>query len=79
MSANQNSALTKKYIRVRNRTAKGFVEFDFSIDDPELYVELILPETAFKEFCEHNAVEWLSPEEGKRLDADRKKWRTSVS
>ena len=77
MATSQRQPL-QKYVRVRSRTAVGFVEFDFSIGDPELYVELILPEAAFNEFCANNAVRWLSEDDSARLDADREKWRESV-
>jgi phenol hydroxylase P0 protein len=36
---------------------------------------MILPEEAFREFCEMNGVRFLSDEEGAALDADREKWR----
>ena len=64
-------------IEVReNEGGTGMVEFDFSIGDPELYVEMILPEQAFLEFCVTNSVRFLTEEEGAAIDADREKWRT---
>lgn len=64
----------RRYIRVRERHG-GFVEFDFSIGDPQLYVELILREEAFREFCDTNKVELLSDAEAAGLDADKRTWR----
>jgi phenol hydroxylase P0 protein len=64
----------RKYVRVRN-TRSGFVEFDFAIGDPSLYVELVLPEGAFREFCERNAVVMMSDEEAAAVDEDMDKWR----
>ena len=52
----------KKYIRIRNIIRDQFVEFDFAIDDPRLYVELILPKVAFDEFCIANRVIEMTPE-----------------
>lgn len=52
----------KKFVRVLGKTEKGLIEFSFSIGEPELSAELILPEDAFKEFCETNKVILLSDE-----------------
>lgn len=43
----------KRYVRVTG-AHDGFVEFDFSIGDPDITVELILPRPAFEEFCRAN-------------------------
>lgn len=51
----------RRYVRVCNRRPDGFIEFEFSIGDPELAVELMLPETAFHEFCLANEVIMLDP------------------
>lgn len=64
----------RRFVRVRE-THDGFVEFDFAIGDPQLYVELILTEAAFKEFCAANAVEHLDAEAANRLDQDKQTWR----
>ncbi len=71
----QNGGSLQCYVRVRERHPGGFVEFDFSIGDPGLYVELILPAPAFEEFCAANRVEQLSEEAGRQVDEDRRKWR----
>ena len=39
------SSLTR-YVRVRQIVNDKFVEFDFAIGDPSLYVELVLPKEA---------------------------------
>jgi len=64
-----------KFVRVRNMRDDGFVEFDFSIGDPTLYVELILPSTAFNEFCNANGVTFLDDDQADAIDRDRRKWR----
>ena len=46
----------KRWVRVLNITANGFVEFEFFISDADLFVELILPKAAFNEFCINNKV-----------------------
>lgn len=63
------------FVRVRERREDGFVEFDFSIDHPDLTVELILPAAAFQEFCASNQVEHLSDADGLAIDYDKAKWR----
>ncbi len=49
------------YVRICKRRPDGFIEFEFSIGDPELAVELMLPESAFHEFCLGNEVIVLDP------------------
>lgn len=51
----------RRYVRVCNRRQDGFIEFEFSIGDPALAVELMLPEAAFHEFCLANEVIVLDP------------------
>lgn len=63
------------FVRLRNRRPDGFIEFDFSIGDPELAVDLILPEAAYEEFCRVNRVRLLTEEQGAQIDAEQAKWR----
>lgn len=45
------------YVRVKAIRRGKFVEFDFSIEDDDLSLELIMPFQAFEEFCHaQNAV-----------------------
>lgn len=50
----------KKYLRIKKIRDDGCVEFEFSIGDPELFVDLILPKNAFEEFRSKNAMATLS-------------------
>ncbi|MFJ4293134.1 phenol hydroxylase subunit [Cupriavidus sp. NPDC089707] len=52
---------TPRYVRVENRTPEGFVQFAFSVADPDLNVELIMPEPMFEAFCCVNRVRFLPP------------------
>lgn len=63
-----------RYVRVRKQV-KGFVEFDFAIGDPSVYIELILPVAAFDEFCKKNKAVHMTEEEAKAVDKDMQKWR----
>lgn len=65
----------KRYARVRRVVDDKFIEFDFAIGDPSLYVELVLPKAAFEIFCRHNKVEMMTEEQANAVDADMVKWR----
>lgn len=67
-------ALTK-YIRVRTQPDARFVEFDFAINDPELFVELVMPREAFESFCATNQVVMMTQEQTDAIDAEMDKWR----
>ena len=66
---------TTRYVRVTSEARSGFVEFQFSIGDPTLYLEMILPKAAYAEFCATNQVVHLNADQGRMVDADRVKWR----
>ncbi|MFG6177724.1 phenol hydroxylase subunit [Halomonas sp. THAF12] len=78
MSQTAISRPLKRYVRVRERNEK-FVEFDFAIESPELFVELILPPQAFETFCARNEVIHMSDEQARKVDIQMEKWRYSVS
>lgn len=48
--------VNRKYVRLVERRPDGLVEFEFSISDPALFVEMLLPEAAYEEFCRSNRV-----------------------
>ncbi len=54
------------------------MEFVFSIGEPDLGVELILPRPAFEEFCRTHRVHFLTPAQAARVDADASRWRYGV-
>lgn len=64
-----------KYIRVTGDRNAKFVEFDFAIHDPTLFVELVLPRDAFQKFCEANHVVEMDEAQKARNDAEEQKWR----
>lgn len=59
--ATGNFDITRKFVRVMRTLPNGLIEFEFAIGDPALCVELMLPESAFHEFCLANAVIVLDP------------------
>ncbi len=64
-----------KFVRVRSQANARFVEFDFAIGDPKLFIELVLPQRAFEAFCTTNQVVHMTEEEGQIVDAEFDKWR----
>ncbi len=64
-----------RYVRVRSPEDARFVEFDFAIGDPSLFVELVLPRTAFDTFCQKNRVVPMSAAQMAVVDAEMEKWR----
>ncbi len=71
---NSADATLKKYVRVRSDNGK-FIEFDFAISSPELFVELILPKQAFESFCTTNQVEFMTQAQMEQIDQEMEKWR----
>ena len=68
-----------RYVRVRDVIDDRFIEFDFAIGEPSLYVELVLPKDAFEAFCRHNNVTMMTDEQAAAVDADMEKWRYGES
>ncbi|MGO3841472.1 MAG: phenol hydroxylase subunit [Alcaligenes pakistanensis] len=64
-----------KYVRVRSSANARFVEFDFAIGQPDLFVELVLPPAAFEHFCLQNNVQLMSEEQMRVNDENEDKWR----
>ncbi|MGB0747653.1 MAG: phenol hydroxylase subunit [Magnetospiraceae bacterium] len=49
------------FVRVTGRRSNGFIEFDFAVGDPDVYLEMILGPEAFIDFCQENRVTFLAP------------------
>ncbi|HHK4245171.1 TPA: phenol hydroxylase subunit [Pseudomonas aeruginosa] len=49
----------RRFVRVTGTREPHFVEFDFAVGEPELFVEMILDQDAFAEFCLLHQVEVL--------------------
>jgi phenol hydroxylase P0 protein len=74
---------SRKYVRVTELRHDGFVEFEFAIGEPELFVEMILPAAAFDEFCALNKVSFVADNSRLKLDAnedaaERAEWNWSL-
>ncbi|MDV7211420.1 phenol hydroxylase subunit [Azotobacter beijerinckii] len=64
-----------RYVRVRSGSDDPFVEFDFAIGHPELFIELVLPRSAFESFCRNNNVQFMDAAMAEAVDRDMRKWR----
>lgn len=63
------------YVRVTNADRRGFIEFQFSIGDPALFLEMTLPPAAFAEFCAEHRVQHLNAAQAAEVDAGEARWR----
>ena len=68
----------RRYVRVCERRADGFVEFEFAIGEPELFVELIMAAPAFDEFCAANKVTFIDDKGRLKLGDEDAEWRWSL-
>lgn len=64
-----------RFVRVTGIKQDKFVEFDFSIGDPTIFVELVLPFEQFDTFCQRHQAQKLSDEQITQVDLDSQKWR----
>lgn len=74
-SINRAFDVGSHYVRFKALRQDGFVEFDFSIGEPGLTVELVLLLKDYQEFCRTQNVVYLTREEGLTLDNEQMKWR----
>ena len=64
----------RKWIRVTGHRGDNFIEFDFAIGEPDLFVEMILTPEAFEEFCQINQVETMPDLVEHDEDSDEAQW-----
>lgn len=67
---------SRKFVRVRELRPDRFIEFDFAIGEPEIFVEMILHADAFDDFCAMNKVIFLTDDN--RVAKDANDWRLSA-
>ena len=65
---------TQRFVRVTARREDGYVEFDFSVGDPDLAVELIMTGAMFDQFCAANAATMIVQDD-EQMDIVRERWR----
>ncbi len=64
-----------RFVRVTERNERGWVHFDFAVGTPDMFVELVLPEAAFEQFCEVNNVTHMTEEQSQLVDEEVVRWR----
>ena len=52
---------TRRFVRLTRERPDGFVEFDFAVGEPELFVEMVLTRPAYEEFRRRNEAVELPP------------------
>lgn len=67
--------VNRRYVRFRELRDDGYVDFTFSIGDPELGVDLSMPLGMYKEFCRMQKVTYLTRDQGETIDYEQSKWR----
>lgn len=71
----QSQTPLNKFVRVTGVRSGRYVEFEFSVNDSDLTVELILPLAAFEEFCALQEVVRLPPADGVANEFEKLAWR----
>jgi phenol hydroxylase P0 protein len=71
----QSQTPLKRFVRVTGVRSGRYVEFDFSVNDADLTVELILPAAAFEEFCALQEAVRLPPEAEVAGELEKLAWR----
>jgi phenol/toluene 2-monooxygenase (NADH) P0/A0 len=69
---------SRRFVRVRRVRDDGFVEFEFAIGDPDMFVEMILPQQALPGFCTANDVILLDVEPSSDESAARQDERWTL-
>lgn len=65
-----------RFVRVTEVRPDGFVAFDFAIGEPEIYVEMLLPQDGFEAFCaQQNVIRLDAADAGDQAPGDDFLWR----
>jgi len=71
----ERASLGNIFVKVKGTRLGKFIEFEFSINDDDLTIELILPVSAFREFCQAQNATILESDPSAEEDAERAAWR----
>ena len=66
------------YVRVTGKRDDGFVEFDFSVGQPEVALEMVLKQQDFEKFCEEQKVIFLDDEAVASDDEEKNAFQWSL-
>lgn len=70
-----DAAANVAHVRILGVRGGKFIEFEYSLDDGVLAVELILPPKAFEEFCLARGADVLPPDPETAESIERMSWR----
>lgn len=65
----------RTFVRVLGTRHDRFVEFEFTVNDRDLTIELVMPFAAFREFCETNRCEVAAADGDAQVALERLAWR----
>lgn len=68
------AATPRKLVRVTGER-NGIIEFEYGVDDLSMAIELMLPPSAFEEFCRTNAVEIIDGARGEPTSEEERAMR----
>lgn len=66
------------YVRVTDKRDDGFVEFEFSVGQPEVALEMVLKQQDFEKFCEEQKVTFLDEEAAPSDDEEKNAFQWSL-
>lgn len=78
MKTNSLNIQMEKFVHITNQTHNDLIEFDFSVGNPTMYVELALPIKQFEVFCKINNVKFLTKQQLIDVENDKHKWKYGV-
>lgn len=67
------------FVRVLDTLASRFVQFEFTLGERDLSVELVMQYPQFLEFCERHHAVHLAAEEHARPELERMRWRQGLA
>ena len=74
MPSTREDASMTRYVRLLGTRRDAYVEFEFSLGDPDLAVELVLPFDEFMTFCRRYEVTFLEPDPSGAAAFERLSW-----
>lgn len=69
---------TIRYVRVTGTRDDGFVEFEFSVGQPEVALEMVLKQADYEQFCVEQHVIFLDEQADKTDDEEKSAFQWSL-
>ena len=68
----------RKFVRIIETHTNGLVEFEFAVGEPELFVELLMAQAAFDEFCAMHGVTPTQGHQAATQSTEEQEWDWSL-